>query len=117
MRYHHGLGKALQQRNDLARVSKMTERHFTCDKRMPDDLRLAQQIRKARVPLSQVVHPDRRIDQDHCGGTRWRGLRRLTLRRSGSEPPRAANLRALSRAMRASRPACTTAVFSLRPES
>jgi IS5 family transposase len=64
-----------------------------------------------------VIDPDGGIDQDQPDLVRRaaRARRRGGRRKPFSEPPRAASLRALSRAINASRPAWTIAVFSFRP--
>lgn len=64
------------------------------------------------VAPSQVVDPHRRIDQHY---EVFRERRRRIERSPFSVPPKAANLRALSSATRASSPAWTIAVFSLIP--
>jgi len=60
---------------------------------------------------TQVVHPHRRIDEDHfCGGRRRGGATR-----SGSLPPRSIRRRAASRSISALSASRTSADFSLRP--
>jgi hypothetical protein len=66
------------------------------------------------VVSAQMVYPNRCIDEDHLADRRA-VRRRGTARRRGSDPPSAANLRALSRAISARSPSCTSAVFSCTP--
>src|ERR1039458_2523892 len=63
------------------------------------------------VSRTKVVNPDRRI----CENQFDRTLRRGMFFNSGIEPPRDANLRALSRSMRALRASRINAVFSATP--
>jgi hypothetical protein len=93
-----------------------TERQLTQDERVDENQPVAQESLKPRVASAQMVDPDRGIDQDQRCSLRVRRERRWGARRKPfSEPPRAASRRALSRAISASRPALTIAVFSLKP--
>ena len=108
------LRKISQQCQHFSPALEMTEGDLTRHEGMSNDLGLDQQLRQLVVPPAQVIHPNGCIGEDH-GVDRRRARRRGTRRRPLSEPPRAASLRALSRAIRASRPAWTIAVFSLSP--
>ena len=66
--------------------------------------------RQTGVASRQVIDPNRGVDQHQPTGRRRRGACS-----PGCVPPRAASRRALSRAISASRPACTSAVFSSIP--
>lgn len=75
---------------------------------------LVEQFGQSVVTLPQVLNPNRCIDQRHyAAGGRRRGIGRIFF----SVPPSAAKRRALSSAMRASKPRRTKAVFSVMPVS
>src|SRR5258708_705738 len=109
------LRQSEEQFEDRRAAPKIPERELSEDERMTQDLRVLQKGRESSIPFPEMVDPDRRVDEDHREAER--GRRRRADRRRGSLPPSAASRRALSRAMRASRPARTTAVFSRTPES
>ena len=67
---------------------------------------------KVGITPSHVVNPDRGVHEHQDG---FVGLRRGVRPSPFSVPPRAASLLELSQAISASRPARTTAVFSLMP--
>src|SRR5208283_5835707 len=68
------------------------------------------------VPRTEMVNPNRRICENQCGRAFvLPSLRRGIFFNLGIVPPRDANLRALSRSMRALRASRTNAVFSTTP--
>jgi len=76
------------------------------------DQGLAEQIAKPRTAYTEVGDPNRCIHKNH----RFAPVRRLgTERNPGSAPPSAAKRRAASRAINASNPARTNAVFFRMP--
>ena len=82
------------------------------------DATLAEQLRQTRVAPPPVIEPHRRVGEDHHRPRRRApGRRRGIAFRRGMVPPRAARRRPASRAMRASSPARTRAVFSSMPVS
>jgi len=105
-----------EKTKDLGTSLQSAECQLTQDEWMDENEPLAQKAFQPLVAAAQVIDPNRRVDEDQEGVLRVRRERRLGTPRSlFSEPPSAASLRALSRAIRASRPAWTIAVFSLRP--
>ena len=74
-------------------------------------LAVLQQVTQASILATQMINPDRRIDKDHVGSARRRGMDS----NCGSLPPSFANRLALSRSMRACKPCCTSFVFSQYP--
>src|ERR1700683_647248 len=75
---------------------------------------LDEKLPKRRPILAEVFDPHRSVGQDHLAlavSDRRRGIDC----KSGIEPPIAANRVAASRAINASNPACTKAVFSSIP--
>jgi hypothetical protein len=75
---------------------------------MPHDHGLVEQIAELRTTHTEVGDPHRSINKNH----RFAPVRRLgTERNPGSAPPSAAKRRAASRAIKASNPARTNAVF------
>jgi hypothetical protein len=113
---HLGSGHLPEKAEDLRASLQPAERQLTEDERVDENEPVAQKRLQPRVASAQMVDPDRRIDQDQRGALRVRRARRRGARRKAfSEPPRAARRRALSRAISASRPALTIAVFSLKP--
>src|SRR5680860_1837794 len=80
---------------------------------MAKDHAALEQPGKRRMSDSQMVDPDRGVDEDHEGS-----LRRLgTSTSSGALPPSFARRRALSRWIRARSASRTSAVFPLVPVS
>ena len=82
---------------------------------MAEHLSVNEKAGEPMIGHAQVVDPDRCIDQNHADFRATLDLRRGLERAFVSEPPNAANRMALSRAMSASKPARTTAVFSRSP--
>jgi len=109
---HRRSGERRQERQDLRAIREPTAREFTDHERMaPHDVFL-KSGGQSRVAAAEVIDPDRGVDQYQGAGRR-----RATDSSPGWVPPSAARRRAFSRAINASRPACTTAVFPLRPLS
>src|SRR5229473_6214578 len=102
-----------EQRQKLVAVGQTAARQFTDDERMSRNLHGFQELHKGRILLAQVVYPYRRINQHafYRPAVRLRGMAFRLL----SVPPNAARRRALSRAMSATRPACKTSVFLVKP--
>jgi hypothetical protein len=105
-----------QEVEQLGSVRQMPARQLPYDEGMYLHLIRVELSGELRVPLSQVLNPNRGIDE-HGNYFFVPVLLRGTARSARSVPPRAARRRALSRAMSASKPACTTAVFSRIPVS
>jgi hypothetical protein len=79
---------------------------------MHKDQILLEQKGKGIVTFAEMIDPNRGVDKYHFPD---RSRLRRTEDRRGSVPPSLANRRALSRAIRASRPMRTNAVFSFTP--
>jgi hypothetical protein len=110
MRDHPAGRKLAQQGQDLLALPEISGCQLPYHERVTRHSVGEQQRFEPSIAPAKVIHPGRGVDQDH---SRERGAeRRLGTGRSpGSEAPRAASRRALSRAMSASRPAWTRAVF------
>ena len=103
-----------KQGNDLDAVPQIPTGQLADHKRMAQHVIVQEQSLQPRDALAEMVHPDRRVDQDHprCPD------RLLRIGASDvSVPPSSASRRALSRATSASRPARTSDVFSWIPVS
>src|SRR5712692_6412674 len=106
----------LEKTEHLGAPLQPAERQLTHDERVDENEPALQKGREPRVAFAQMIDPDRCVDENQRGVLpEGRARRRGARRRSLSEPPSAASLRALSRAIKASRPAWTIAVFSFRP--
>ena len=79
---------------------------------MGQHLRVLQEGSQFAVSRAQAIDPNGRVDEDHA--TRPGRRRRIALN-PGSVPPSLASRRALSRAINASRPMRTSAVFLETP--
>src|ERR1700690_3848280 len=77
------------------------------DERMHQNESLGQAVGQPWLALAEVLNPDGGVGEHHQAERR-RGMSAIL----GWVPPSAASLRAASRAMSASRPARTSAVFS-----
>jgi hypothetical protein len=73
---------------------------------------LFKQKREGIIAFAEMIDPNRSVYENHDAE---RGRLRRTEDKRGSVPPSMANRRALSRAIRASRPMRTNAVFSFSP--
>ncbi len=103
-----------QQTHDLCTVAQGAERKLADHEWVSQHITSVEALGQEITPLSQVVDPDRRVDERHAAPDDR--LRRAD-RRPRSLPPRAASLLALSRVMSASRPIRTRAVFWVMPVS
>jgi hypothetical protein len=90
-----------------------TTGQLTDYERMADHLRIEEQLFQMPAAPPKVGNPNRGINDDH--GYDFADLRLRMGRRSFSVPPSLARRLLLSRAIRASNPRRTKAVFSLRP--
>src|SRR6476646_7548851 len=111
-----GGGRALLEEREHVRAARhLPAGAFPLDERMPQYQALGEPRGQAGIASAAVIDPDRGIDQDH------RRARRDRRRRGGVAigncPPRSASRWALARAIRASRPAWISAVFSSTPVS
>ena len=100
-----------QHAQNLRTPPQIAERELTQHERVPEHLAVAQQRREYRAGRPQVIDPDRRVDEDHAGFGRRRGI----LFRSGSLPPSRANRRAASRSTNALSASRMSADFSRIP--
>lgn len=91
--------KRCQKGEHLGSVAEVHTSEFANDERMDRDDPSLQMFPEARFAFTQMLDPDRSVD-DHAEGRRRRGGAR-----AGSEPPKAASRRALSRSTNAWRPA------------
>jgi hypothetical protein len=107
---HRSPGKLSQQGDDLCSVLQVAARQLADDERMAEDLPGLQESDQPLVAVSQVIDPDRRVDQDGYRSRRLGiGLDRFSV------PPSLARRLALSRSISASSPSLTSLVFSLVP--
>jgi hypothetical protein len=105
------LGQSLQQVQYFISLAKISARQLTDHKRVSQDPTGVQQGNEALIAGTQMIDPDRGIDQDHAEPGRLRG----TGFNCPSLPPRRARRRALSRSIKARKPSLTKAVFSATP--
>jgi hypothetical protein len=103
-------GQGVQQRDDFFSVSQVPARELPDHERMDHNLFQIEKLREELRGNSQVVDPNRSVDQDHDANLRL-GMGRACF----SVPPSAANRWALFRATSDSSPIRTNAVFSLTP--
>ena len=110
----HG-GQCVEKTEDFFTLAEIAATELADYERMRPDDAVVQLRDKRGVPAAQMVDPYGRVGEqvDYFEGER----RRRTGRSRFSTPPRAARRRALSRAISASKPACTMAVFSRIPVS
>src|ERR1051325_4895230 len=111
---HQRRRKRGEQLEHLATLLQQTEADLTYHVGVAQHFAGLQMCGQNGVMATQMVHPDRGIDENHLAVRRV-GRRRAMTRRRGSEPPSAASLRALSRAISARSPSCTSALFSCMP--
>lgn len=109
-----GLWKLGEEIEDFLPVPEVATRQFPDDKRMAEYFPVIEERLQVGVARAEVLDPNGRINENHAALTE---RRRRTGRRPFSVPPRSARRRALSLAMRASRPRRTSEVFSLTPVS
>ncbi len=105
------LRKVLEVSEHYIALVQMAQCDFTNDEGMSQHCSLIEQGREDVIALTQMIHPDRSVDQDHAGCGRRRG----GTVSFGSLPPNRANRRALSRSIRALSASRTRADFSVRP--
>ena len=91
------LGKVGEQTQDLAAAMKVAQREFAGDPGMAQNDALLEKFHENRVPGSEMVDPEGRVDQDQRSTYRRRGMS-VTV---GSLPPSLARRRALSLSIRA----------------
>ena len=113
---HPHLWLKVQQRKRLSALLQrasvyQTQGKFRNDERMDHNVPLVKMLAQFSVSGTEMVDPNRRIGENQFGRTRRRGI----FFNCGIVPPRDANLRALSRSMRALRASRTNAVFSATP--
>src|SRR4029077_3866492 len=95
----------------LGALLQRTEGKFRNDERMDHNVPLVKMLTHFLVSPTEMVDPNGRICENQFGLTRRRGI----FFNSGIVPPSDANLRALSRSMRALRASRINAVFSVTP--
>lgn len=107
-----------QRIENTGAILQLAARKFADDEWMAKHEALLEQIRECRVATTEMVDPDRRIDQDHGDERRVRATiarrRRGALAR-GSLPPSRASRRAASRSTSARRASFRTIERSLVP--
>src|SRR5208283_1779874 len=108
---HSHLRQGVQQRQRFRALPQRSKGKFRNDKRMDHNVPLMKMPAHFLIFRPKVINPDRRIRENQFD----RSLRRGTAFNLGIVPPRDANLRALSRSMRALRASRTNAVFSTTP--
>jgi hypothetical protein len=101
-----------QQPQDLVTIHQRSACQFADDVRKHRDQIQLEQKGKGIVTFAERIDPNRSVDEYHFAD---RGRLRRTEDKRGCVPPSLANRRALSRAIRASRPMRTNAVFSFSP--
>jgi hypothetical protein len=107
-------GKRFEIAQNARAILQVATRQFTDHERMRHDLGFAKELAKLRITFTEVGDPNRSVNKDH----RFAPVRRLgTARNPGSVPPSAPNRLAASRAINASNPARTSAVFFRIPVS
>jgi len=106
------LGQGLEQDKDLLPIAQRPAGKLADDEGMHKHLCRIEKGLQGAISCPQVIDPDRRVNEDHA--TR-RGRRRRIAFKRGSVPPSRASRRALSRAIKASRPMRTSAVFLETP--
>ncbi len=111
VRRRGGHRQVAEETEHLGAWSQRSARHFPHDEGVRDDIRGFEEHRQRRVTASQVVDPHGHVDENHPMA-RADARRRRPATSSGSDPANAARRRALSRAISASSPARTSAVFS-----
>jgi len=109
------LRQLLKQRNDLGPIREVPADELADHEGMTEDFGSLKKGSQLGASLRQMRNPDRRVDQDQH---QLLDARRLGIaRRFFSVAPSSANRLLDSRAMRASRPSRTRAVFSFTPVS
>jgi|SRR6516225_1033880 len=106
------LRQSLEQSKDLLTIAQRPARQLTDDEGMGHHLTVFQEGPKHAVSNAQMIDPDGRVDEGHA---MRRGRRRRIAPKPGSVPPSLASRWALSRAINASSPMRTSAVFVVTP--
>jgi hypothetical protein len=107
-----GLWKLVQEIEDLFPVLEVTARQFPDHEWMAEHFPVMEERSQAGVAPAEVLDPHGGINEDHAAlAERRRRMGRIPF----SVAPRSARRRALSRAMRASRPRRIREVFSVTP--
>src|SRR5574337_16606 len=109
-----GSRQGLQQNQHLSTIPQGTARQFPDDERVCQHLLFVEKTYQFSVAGAEVIDPDGSVDQDHATEP---GRRRRTGFSPGSVAPSRARRRALARAISASRPKRTSAVFFATPVS
>src|SRR3984885_1527105 len=109
MRHSH-LRQQVQQRKRFRALRQRSHRKFRNDERMDHNVPLLKMLAHFLVFGTKVVNPNGGIRENQFGR-----LRRGISFNLGIVPPNNANLRALSRSMRALKASRTNAVFSSTP--
>ena len=73
-------GKFREKTEHLVPLLQRTETDFSDDERVTGDFTAFQSLRQSVVPSTKVLHPQRRIDQDHGDRRARAGRRRATAR-------------------------------------
>lgn len=108
----NGAREILPKSDQLLPVLQITTGQLACNHRVDTHLTLRKPLRERLIPVAKMIHPNRGVHQNHCFGTdRCRG----TGLNFGSEPPKVARRRALSRSINAFRPSRNRADFSFMP--
>lgn len=105
------LRQGIEQRQDFGASREKPASQFTHDKGVRKDFTVEQQLAKSRIAATEMVYPDGGVGQRQAAPERRRGIGRNFF----CEPPSCARRRALSRAIKASRPRWMSAVFSCTP--
>ena len=108
---HSYLWQKVQQGERPGSVMQGSKCKFRNDERMDHNLALVKMLAQRFVSGAKVVDPNGGVCENQCGRT----LRRGIAFNPGMVLPRDANLRALSRSMRALRASRISAVFSATP--
>src|SRR5208337_2298072 len=95
----------------LGALLERSQGQFPNDERMDHNAPLGKVLTQFLVFRTEMINPNGSICENHALPT----LRRGMFFNSGIVPPRAANLRALSRSIRALRASRTNTVFSVTP--
>ena len=105
-------GKCPQKRKHLIAIAQCAASKFPNDEGMNQHISITEKRLQTPVSATKMVNPNGGIDENHATRS---DLRRLTGFKRGSVPPSFARRRALSRAMSASSPRRTRAVFFETP--
>ena len=105
------LGQLAQITQYGVALAEISQGQLTNDEWMRQHLPVVEQSRQKRVATSQVVDPNRRVDENHAGAVCRRGTGEIP----GSLPPSRASRRAVSRSTNAFSAIRTKADFSSTP--